>query len=146
MIKLAVEDYLYFGIKDPKACNPEEFLSSYNYLFVTKSSDSSTWQSQTEPGITNEQMKLMCFDVHYDCVALNKIIKKPVLLSLLKKKRESVVTEHLAYMTINMNHRRRIYCRLAEKTYRPISDSQTELKKSFIEPTEESIGRLYFGE
>lgn len=149
IIRSAVEDYLFFGVKGKHSCDAEEFLSAYNYLFVSRSSDKSTWltkESFDDTIVTDEQLKLACFDVHFDLASLGKVIKRPVLLTLLKSKREKCVQENYDFMVKKMNGNRRAYQLATGKGNKIANFDKSYLSKILVEPTETSVAKLFFGE
>lgn len=156
IIQDAINDYLWFGIKNKnKTVTVDEFVDAYNYLFITRSTDKTTWLSKdkfereedesTEP-LTETQLKLMCFDAHFDFTRLRDRIKMPFLLQFLKAKRKEIVEENYPRFLRKINSSKKKYYRSKQKVYKIVNLDKDSVTHTLVEPRESEIISLYFGD
>lgn len=155
IIQDAMNDYLWFGLKSKYApIDIEDFLHAYNYLFITKSTEESTWFSSSIPEdegtpeveLQPDQIKLMCFDAHFDFTKLGNRIKFPILLEFLKSKRIELVESHYPRLLRKINSSKKKYYRSKGQNYKTINLNKNLVTKCLVTPTEDELISLYFGD
>lgn len=106
IIQDAIYNYLYAFV-EKNGISIDEFFSAWQYLFKITSGNKENWnnsrvikQSYLVEGkkvtskhtLTDEDLKLMCFDSHYDCSGMSKHIHIDKFRSKLKEKRKTILT------------------------------------------------------
>jgi hypothetical protein len=105
LIKDATYCYQCFGLGN--AITPQEFWEAYCYLFRARSYDPDSWGDRTRKVVyyskkratkskklSDNEMKLLCFDVHYELSGLAEFCKLPEFLDKMKRKRKALVEDY----------------------------------------------------
>jgi hypothetical protein len=157
IIQDAINDYLWFGIKNKyKVVQVDEFLEAYNYLYISRSTDRTTWfaispfldepDAVSEVSLSESQLKLMCFDVHFDLTKLSNRIKMSYLLEFLKEKRAELVEENYPRLLRKINSSKKKYYRTKSKNYKTVNLDKSFVTNTLVAPRESDIVSLYFGD
>lgn len=103
-----MHNYLYFCL-GKNGVTPDKFLEAYNYLFVVRSNKPDTWgerqlktqradakgrQRNVVVSLTDEEMKMGCFDVHYDLSGLAEVMHIDRFLLWLQEERAAILREN----------------------------------------------------
>lgn len=115
-IQTIVNDWLFFGLAEKNGCTVEKFWEANEYLWRVRSTSPETWQNarilrvtyfdesigkrRTEHiQLSNEQLKAMCFDTHYDMAGLSNSMPMEVFLENLRKRRALLLKENKEQVT-----------------------------------------------
>lgn len=145
----AVSNYLYFGL-GRNGTTGYEFFCSYRYFYVVRSDDPLTWESahiqmcyETEEGerirqereLTEEEMKMGCFDVHYDRSGLSRRWRIERFLRSLKTMRLNIVLENQERIQDYLRQlRERDFDRLLEGSQTRLPLLSADMISTLVEP------------
>jgi hypothetical protein len=102
----AVGSYLYFGL-GKNGMIAEEFLWASEYFFKVTSNAPPTWsadrrlkvadgQNKTFVDLTDAEMRLGCFDIHYELSGMDRAVSLETFRRMLRDKRRQIIEENLA--------------------------------------------------
>lgn len=117
IIQDAASNYLY-AFLGKNGTSAEEFFAAWQYFFKVESTNKSSWdhnrtikhsyisrgQKVTETHqLTDDELKLMCFDKQYELSGLHKHMHIDKFRLLLRTKRQRIVKDNLAQITSYVN-------------------------------------------
>lgn len=109
IIQDAAQHYLFFGL-GKNGTTPEGFVEACNYFFKVRATDTKTWhpnryrvQNLKKNGkkktkivtLTENQLKLCCFDIHFVNSGLEKYISIERFIRWLKCERQKILSDNL---------------------------------------------------
>jgi hypothetical protein len=151
----AIHNYKYWALGDNKTTDVK-WQDAHDYLFVTRATNPATWGSRemryTEDlddgkrithrlTLSDAEMRVRCFDVHYELLGLDKVLPMESFLRMLQHERETVIKVNRdQVLECLASIRSEEFCRLPYGTQMNLTFTVHDLVKTLTRP--DSIRQL----
>lgn len=156
-----IQCYKYWALGSGNHITDEQWQDAHEYLFLIRSNDPSTWgprrlsyldelpdgrRMRVRKTRSDDEMRKLCFDVHYSWLRLDRVWPLEKFLRLLQEERKEVLTTNWDQVeAVFADERRSQFCRTFPGAHIPLSFEVHDLIEVLTNPKNiEQVARAVF--